>query len=241
MLNSNKKIYTLGEEISNSITHGIGSLLSIAALVLMVIVAASHKNAIGVVTSAIFGSSLIILYTMSTLYHAISNEKATKIFKIFDHVSIYWLIAGTYTPFTLVALRSINPAKAWTVFGIVWAIAIIGTITYAIFKNKFKILNIVSYVIMGWVVIIALPEIIEFFKINNAMPGLYLLAFGGIAYTLGIIFYVLQKKFKYSHSIWHLFVLLGSILQFFFLFWSSFRAVFKGNFYSECRFRSINA
>ncbi len=215
MLNSNKKIYTLGEEISNSITHGIGSLLSIAALVLMVIVAASHKNAIGVVTSAIFGSSLIILYTMSTLYHAISNEKAKKIFKIFDHVSIYWLIAGTYTPFTLVALRSINPAKAWTVFGIVWAIAIIGTITYAIFKNKFKILNIVSYVIMGWVVIIALPEIIEFFKINNAMPGLYLLAFGGIAYTLGIIFYVLQKKFKYSHSIWHLFVLLGSILQFF--------------------------
>ena len=215
MLNSNKKIYTLGEEISNSITHGIGSLLSIAALVLMVIVAASHKNAIGVVTSAIFGSSLIILYTMSTLYHAISNEKAKKIFKIFDHVSIYWLIAGTYTPFTLVALRSINPAKAWTVFGIVWTIAIIGTITYAIFKNKFKILNIVSYVIMGWVVIIALPEIIEFFKINNAMPGLYLLAFGGIAYTLGIIFYVLQKKFKYSHSIWHLFVLLGSILQFF--------------------------
>ena len=215
MLNSNKKIYTLGEEISNSITHGIGSLLSIAALVLMVIVAASHKNAIGVVTSAIFGSSLIILYTMSTLYHAISNEKAKKIFKIFDHVSIYWLIAGTYTPFTLVALRSINPAKAWTVFGIVWAIAIIGTITYAIFKNKFKILNIVSYVIMGWVVIIALPEIIEFFKINNAMPGLYLLAFGGIAYTLGIIFYVLQKKFKYSHSIWLLFVLLGSILQFF--------------------------
>ena len=215
MLNSNKKIYTLGEEISNSITHGISSLLSIAALVLMVIVAASHKNAIGVVTSAIFGSSLIILYTMSTLYHAISNEKAKKIFKIFDHVSIYWLIAGTYTPFTLVALRSINPAKAWTVFGIVWAIAIIGTITYAIFKNKFKILNIVSYVIMGWVVIIALPEIIEFFKINNAMPGLYLLAFGGIAYTLGIIFYVLQKKFKYSHSIWHLFVLLGSILQFF--------------------------
>ena len=152
---------------------------------------------------------------MSTLYHAISNEKAKKIFKIFDHVSIYWLIAGTYTPFTLVALRSINPAKAWTVFGIVWAIAIIGTITYAIFKNKFKILNIASYVIMGWVVIIALPEIIEFFKINNAMPGLYLLAFGGIAYTFGIIFYVLQKKFKYSHSIWHLFVLLGSILQFF--------------------------
>ena len=209
------KVYTLGEEISNSITHGIGSLLSIAALVLMVIVAAYHKNTMGIVTSAIFGASLIILYTMSTLYHAISNEKAKKIFKIFDHVSIYWLIAGTYTPFTLVALKSINPLKAWIVFGIVWAIAIIGTITYAIFKNKFKILNVISYVVMGWVVIIALPEIIEFFKVNNAMNGLYLLASGGIAYTFGIIFYALQKKFKYSHSIWHVFVLLGSILQFF--------------------------
>lgn len=215
MNNIKNKVYTLGEEISNSITHGIGSLLSIAALVLMVIVAAYHKNTMGIVTSAIFGASLIILYTMSTLYHAISNEKAKKIFKIFDHVSIYWLIAGTYTPFTLVALKSINPLKAWIVFGIVWAIAIIGTITYAIFKNKFKILNVISYVVMGWVVIIALPEIIEFFKVNNAMNGLYLLASGGIAYTLGIIFYALQKKFKYSHSIWHVFVLLGSILQFF--------------------------
>ena len=215
MTNTKNKIYTLGEEISNSITHGIGSLLSIAALVLMVIVAVYHKNTMGIVTSAIFGASLIILYTMSTLYHAISNEKAKKIFKIFDHVSIYWLIAGTYTPFTLVALKSINPLKAWIVFGIVWAIAIIGTITYAIFKNKFKILNVISYVVMGWVVIIALPEIIESFKVNNAMNGLYLLASGGIAYTFGIIFYALQKKFKYSHSIWHIFVLLGSILQFF--------------------------
>lgn len=215
MTNTKNKIYTLGEEISNSITHGIGSLLSIAALVLMVVVAASHHSAISVVTSAIFGSSLILLYTMSTLYHAISNEKAKKVFKVFDHVSIYWLIAGTYTPFTLVALRSINPAKAWVVFSIVWAIALIGTITYALFKNKFKVLNVVSYVIMGWVVLIALPEIIEYFRINDSMPGLYLLASGGIAYTFGIIFYALQKKFKYSHSIWHIFVLLGSILQFF--------------------------
>ena len=146
---SSKKLYTLGEEISNSITHGIGSLLSIAALVIMVVVAAIHHNTIGVVTSAIFGASLIILYTMSTLYHAISNEKAKKVLKVFDHCTIYLLIAGSYTPFTLVALRSVDPTKAWVIFSIVWAIAVFGIVLYAFFKNKFKVLNIVSYIVMG--------------------------------------------------------------------------------------------
>lgn len=210
-----KKLYTLGEEISNSITHGIGSLLSIAALVIMVVIAAIHKNTIGVITSSIFGASLIILYTMSTLYHAISNEKAKGVLKVFDHCTIYLLIAGSYTPFTLSALRIINPQKAWIIFSIVWAIAVIGTICYTLFKNKFKVLNIISYVVMGWAILFALSEIIEFFKITNAMPGLYLLVAGGISYTLGIIFYVLQKKnFKYFHSIWHVFVLAGSICHF---------------------------
>ncbi len=210
-----KKLYTLGEEISNSITHGIGSLLSIAALVIMVVIAALHKNTIGVITSSIFGASLIILYTMSTLYHAIPNEKAKGILKIFDHCTIYLLIAGSYTPFTLVALNKINPQKAWIIFSIVWAIAIIGTLCYTLFKNKFKILNIISYVVMGWAIVLALPEIVEFFKTTNSIPGLYLLIAGGIAYTLGIIFYVLQKKnLKYFHSIWHVFVLAGSICHF---------------------------
>ena len=212
---SSKKLYTLGEEISNSITHGIGSLLSIAALVIMVVVAAIHHNTIGVVTSAIFGASLIILYTMSTLYHAISNEKAKKVLKVFDHCTIYLLIAGSYTPFTLVALRSINSAKAWVIFSIVWAIAFFGIVMYAFFKNRFKVLNIVSYIVMGWVVLIALPEIIQFFKVNNAMAGFYLLLAGGLSYTLGVIFYALQKKnLRYFHTIWHLFVLGGSICHF---------------------------
>ncbi len=212
---SSKKLYTLGEEISNSITHGIGSLLSIAALVIMVVVAAIHHNTIGVVTSAIFGASLIILYTMSTLYHAISNEKAKKVLKVFDHCTIYLLIAGSYTPFTLVALRSINSAKAWVIFSIVWAIAVFGIVMYAFFKNRFKVLNIVSYIVMGWVVLIALPEIIQFFKVNNAMAGFYLLLAGGLSYTLGVIFYALQKKnLRYFHTIWHLFVLSGSICHF---------------------------
>lgn len=210
------KLYTLGEEITNSITHGIGSLLSITALVLMIIKASMYKSAIDIVSVTIFGTSLIILYTMSALYHAISNEKAKNIFKIFDHSTIYLLIAGSYTAFTLIALRSINPTKAWVIFSIVWAIAILGTISYAIFKNKFKVLNIVSYVIMGWVIVLAIPEIVEYFKIKDAMMGLYLLITGGILYTVGIIFYALQKKnYKYFHCIWHIFVLAGSICHFF--------------------------
>lgn len=212
---SSKKLYTLGEEISNSITHGIGSLLSIAALVIMVVVAAIHHNTIGVVTSAIFGASLIILYTMSTLYHAISNEKAKKVLKVFDHCTIYLLIAGSYTPFTLVALRSVDPTKAWVIFSIVWVIAVFGIVLYAFFKNKFKVLNIVSYIVMGWVVVIAIPEIIQFFKMNDAMAGFYLLLAGGLSYTLGVIFYALQtKNLRYFHTIWHLFVLGGSICHF---------------------------
>lgn len=213
---ASKKLYTLGEEITNSITHGIGSLLSITALILMIISAAKNGTAIDIVSVSIFGASLIVLYTMSTLYHAISNQKAKNVFKIFDHSTIYLLIAGSYTAFTLIALRSIDSTKAWIIFGVVWAIAILGTITYAIFKNRFKVLNIVSYVIMGWVIVLAIPEIVEFFKINNVMMGLYLLITGGVLYTVGIIFYALQKKnYKYFHCIWHVFVLLGSICHFF--------------------------
>ena len=210
-----KKLYTIGEEISNSITHGIGSLLSIAGLVIMIVKSVIKGDSIGLLSSIIFGVSLIILYTMSTLYHAIANQKAKNVLKIFDHCTIYLLIAGSYTAFTLMAIRSINPTKAWIVFAIVWGIAILGTVLYAVFKNKFKILNVLSYVIMGWVVVIALPEIIEFFTTKSSIAGLYLLLAGGIAYTLGIVFYVLQKKnFKYFHSIWHVFVLAGSILQY---------------------------
>ncbi len=213
---TSKKLYTLGEEITNSITHGIGSLLSIAALVLMIIKTAKTGTAIDVVSVTIFGVSLIILYTMSTLYHAISNNSAKKVFKIFDHSTIYLLIAGSYTAFTLIALRSIDSLKAWIIFGVVWTIAIVGTISYAIFNNKFKVLNILSYIIMGWVIVLAIPEIVEFFKINNAIMGLYLLIAGSIFYTVGIIFYALQKKnYKYFHCIWHVFVLVGSICHFF--------------------------
>ena len=203
-----KKLYTLGEEIFSSVTHGVGALLSIAGLVIMIVISALDGSPIKIITSSIFGISLIVLYTMSTLYHSISNEKAKNVLKVFDHCTIYLLIAGSYTPFSLLTIGSINPKKGWIVFSIVWIIAILGTLLYIFKKNKFKILNILSYIIMGWVVVIALPELLTFFKVKSSMGGLYLL-------LAGVIFYALQKKnLKYFHSIWHLFVLGGSICQF---------------------------
>ena len=199
--------YTLCEELMNSISHGIGAGLSVAALVLCIVQAAVHGTAAGVVGASIYGATLVILYCMSTLYHAITNKTARKVFRVFDHTSIYLLIAGTYTPVTLVTL---NGAMGWTLFGIVWAIAILGIVLNSISIEKFKKFSMFSYIIMGWAVVISVKDIMA------KMPkgGLIFLLLGGIAYTVGIIFYALKKK-KYMHSVWHFFVLTGSILQFF--------------------------
>ncbi len=205
--------YTLGEEIVNSITHGIGALLSIAALVLMIVFAAINGTAWHVVSVSIYGSTLFILYLMSTLYHAITNKKAKKVFKIIDHSSVYLLIAGTYTPYSLVVLRQ-DSYKGWVVFGVIWAMAILGITLYAVFKNRIKILNVISYVVMGWVIVFAFPDLLRIMTENNAIGGIYWLFAGGIFYTVGVIFYAI-KKVRYFHSIWHIFVLLGSICHFF--------------------------
>lgn len=199
--------YTLGEDLTNSISHGIGACLSVAALVLCIVRAALHGTTAGVVGASIYGSTLIIMYCMSTLYHAITNEKARHIFRVFDHLSIYLLIAGSYTPITLVTLKG---AMGWILFGIVWGVAILGIVLNSISIEKFKIFSMISYVAIGWAVVIGAKDIIEKLDRN----GLMLLLYGGIAYTVGIIFFAL-KKYKYMHSIWHFFVLSGSILQFF--------------------------
>ena len=199
--------YTLGEDLTNSISHGIGACLSVAALVLCIVKAALHGTTAGVVGASIYGSTLIIMYCMSTLYHAITNEKARHIFRVFDHLSIYLLIAGSYTPITLVTLKG---AMGWTLFGIVWGVAILGIVLNSISLEKFKVFSMISYVAIGWAVVIGAKDIIEKLDRN----GLMLLLYGGIAYTVGIIFFAL-KKYKYMHSIWHFFVLCGSILQFF--------------------------
>lgn len=204
--------YSKGEEIANSITHGIGAVLSIAALVIMIVFASINKNAWQIVSVSIYGITLIILYTMSTLYHAITNKKAKKVLQIFDHSSVYLLIAGTYTPFSLIILRQ-NSYKGWLVFGVIWTMAILGITIYSIFPRRFKIFNIASYLVMGWVIVFAFPELIQTMTSLNSINGIYWLFAGGICYTAGIIFYAMKKK-KYFHSIWHIFVLLGSICHF---------------------------
>ena len=200
-------VYTLSEELINSISHGIGTGLSVTALVLCIVRAAIHGNAWGVVSSCIYGASLVMLYCMSTLYHAITNRTARKVFRVFDHTSIFFLIAGTYTPICLVTL---NGALGWTLFGIVWGMGILGIVLNSISVDKFRKFSLICYVGMGWAVVIGIKTVIELLP----KAGFQLLLWGGILYTVGIVFYAM-KKFKYMHCVWHLFVLAGSILQFF--------------------------
>jgi len=200
--------YTLGEEITNAILHGIGALLSIAALVLCVVFSAIHENVYAVVSSCIYGSTLIILYTMSCLYHSFKVNNAKRVFRIIDHCSIFLLIAGTYTPYALVSL---NGALGWTVFGIIWGCAILGIVLNAVDLNKFKKISMFLYITMGWAIIFAFKTLTA----NIARGGIYLLLAGGIVYTIGAIFYGIGKKHKYMHSVFHFFVLSGSILHFF--------------------------
>lgn len=206
------KRYTLGEEIFNSVSHGTGSLLSIGGTVVLIVFTAIYSDVWAVVSSSIYGASLIILYTMSTLYHAITNEKAKKFFRIMDHNTIFFLIAGTYTPITLAILRG---KLGWTLFGIVWGAAIIGIVLNSIDLEKFRKPSVVCYVMMGWVVIFAIKPLL------SAMPKISLtfLFLGGAFYTVGIIFYAI-KKVKYFHSIWHLFTIAGSVFHYFSIFLS---------------------
>ena len=174
--------YSLGEEITNAILHGIGALLSIAALVLCVVFSAIHGNAYAVVSSCIYGSTLIILYTMSCLYHSLKINKAKKVFRIIDHCSIFLLIAGTYTPYTLVSL---NGLIGWIMFSVVWCSAILGIVLNAIDLNKYKKLSMVLYIAMGWVIIFTFKPLLNVLE----MGGIYLLLAGGIIYTDMALFF----------------------------------------------------
>lgn len=203
----NIKSYSLGEEIFSSVTHGVGSLLSVAGTVVLIVMSALHSDPWAVVGSAIYGASLIMLYTMSSLYHAITNQRAKSFFRIMDHTTIFFLIAGTYTPITISILRGV---LGWTLFGIVWGAAILGICLNAVNLEKFRKPSVICYIAMGWVIILAIHPLL------NAMSStcLWLLVTGGVFYTAGVIFYVI-KKVKYFHSIWHIFVLLGSVCHYF--------------------------
>ena len=200
--------YTLGEELMNSITHGVGALLGVAALVLCVVKSAIAGDAYGVVGGAIYGATLIVLYTMSCLYHALAVNRAKKVFQTFDHCSIFLLIAGTYTPITLVAMRGVI---GWVIFGIVWAAAITGIVFNAIDVKKYKVMSMICYIAMGWVIILVFPEFLRLVP----SKGVWLIFWGGVVYTIGAVIYGFGKKARYIHSIWHFFVLLGSIFHFF--------------------------
>lgn len=206
-MSENKKSYTLGEEIFNAVSHGAGALLSIAGCVILIVFSAIHGDAYSVVSSAIYGASLIILYTMSTLYHSITNVTAKKVFRVLDHSTIFILIAGTYTPYTLVTLRG---AVGWTLFGLVWGAAAFGIVLNAISIERFKKVSMICYILMGWAIVAAARPLYQ----NLDKGGLILLVAGGILYTVGIIFYAM-KKHKYMHSVWHLFVFGGSVLHYF--------------------------
>ena len=200
--------YTLGEELMNAISHGLGVLLGITALVLTVIFSAKNNNTIGIVSSSIYGSTMIIMYLVSCLYHALSPKlKAKKVFRVIDHCDIYLFIAGCYTPYCLSLIGGI---AGWVLFAIIWISAIIGVLLNAINLEKFKTISMIMYLVMGWMIIFSYNSI----RVSLPKTGLILLITGGISYTIGAIFCGVGNNKKYFHSIFHFFVLIGSTLQF---------------------------
>ncbi len=206
--------YTHGEEIFNMVSHIAGGAVGITALVLCVVFAAIHDNPYGVVGSAIYGASLIILYTNSSIHHGLKPTlTAKKVFQIIDHCSIFFLIAGTYTPIALCALREYNTALGWTIFGIVWAAAVVGIVLNSIDIKAYSKFSAICYLVMGWTIVLAWDAA----SYLASKGGMALLATGGVCYTVGAVFYYAFKKKRYMHSVFHLLTLAGSILHMFYI------------------------
>jgi hemolysin III len=200
-------VYTRKEELANAITHGLGTLLSIAGLVLLIVFASLEGSVWHVVSFTIYGVTMLLLYTASTLVHAFPEGKVKDLFETFDHSCIYLFIAGTYTPLLLVTLRS---PLGWTLFGVVWGLAVAGVVFKAFFTKKFLVLSTLFYVAMGWLIVFAWQPLQALL-----MPGgIQLLIIGGLLYTGGAVFYV-WRGFPYHHAVWHMFVLAGSVMHFF--------------------------
>ena len=200
--------YSLCEELLNAISHGIGALMGIVALVLCVIKSCMPFSGYKLASSVVFGLTVTLLYLMSCLYHSLKVNKAKRVFRVIDHCTIFLLIAGTYTPYTLVSL---NGTLGWWIFGIIWAIAIIGIVLNAISLKKFAKLSLVCYLFMGWMIVFAYKHMVE--ALHPA--ALTLLIWGGIAYSVGAVLYAIGAKKKYFHSVFHFFCLLGTALHFF--------------------------
>lgn len=199
--------YTLGEELISSISHGLGAVFAIVALILCIIKSANNHDALAVVCSCLYGSMLILLYSMSTIYHALKKNMAKRVFRVFDHCTIFLLIAGTYIPIVLVGIGGV---WGWSYFGVVTGAAILGIVFNAIDVERYKVFSMICYIAMGWVIVVGFKPLVA--SIDGT--GIVLLVVGGVIYTLGAVLYAIGKKRKYLHSIWHFFVLGGSILHF---------------------------
>ncbi len=207
-----KHIQSVGEEIANAVSHGVGSLLAIAGTVVLIVFAAIYSDALAIVSSALYGTTLIILYTNSTLYHSITNKTAKRVFRVFDHCSIFMLILGTYIPVSLSLLRN---WIGWTLFGINVTCAVVGIVLNSINLEKFDKISQILYIIMGWLVVITAYPVFKAVFARGGVLGIVLLGLGGVFYTVGVVFYRSNKK--YMHFIWHFFVLFGSLSHYFFV------------------------
>ena len=199
--------YSIGEEIANALSHAIGALLSVAAMTMMIMTAIEPLDGWKLASAIVYGISLVVLFTTSTLYHSFQPESVKKVFQTLDHCAIYFLIAGTYTPFTLISL---NGTMGWVLFGIIWSLAIFGIIFKAKYQQRFPKLSLITYILMGWVIVIAAPQMLS----NVPEGALWLLLAGGLSYTLGTVFYAADRKIPFNHAIWHLFVLGGAVCHF---------------------------
>lgn len=203
--------YTKGEEIFNMVSHIVGGALGIVVIVLCSIFSGIHKNPYGVISGIIFGVSMILLYTTSSIYHGLKpNTTSKKVFQILDHCAIFILIAGSYTPFALCTLRQYNTALGWSIFGIIWGFAALGITLNAIDLKKYKVFSMICYLVMGWCIILKINILPKLLGIS----GVILLVAGGIIYTIGAICYGLGKKHKYVHSIFHLCIFFANLLHF---------------------------
>ncbi len=202
--------YTKAEEVFNMVSHIVGAALGVVALVMCVVCSALKSDPWGVAASAVYGGSLVLLYTMSSIYHGLPESFGKKVMQILDHCTIYFLIGGTYTPILLCSLRKVSAGWAWTIFGIVWGLAAVSTVFTAIDLKRYSKLSMVCYIGMGWCIVLAGKTALEAMSVE----GMLWLLFGGIAYTLGAVLYGIGKKKRFFHSIFHIFCVLGSFCHF---------------------------
>ena len=201
--------YTKGEEIFNMVSHIVGGAVGIAALVLCIIVSAIHRNGYGLAGSIVYGISMITLYTMSSVYHGLRPGTAKRVMQVLDHCTIYLLIAGTYTPILLSAMRPIDPVASWVLLGIVWGLSAIAITLTAIDLKKYSVFSMICYIGMGWCIIFKVPLLIQ----AVTWGGFWLILLGGVCYTIGAVLYGMGGKRRYMHSVFHLFVVAGSVLH----------------------------